>query len=260
MNLEAQRVPEEAPGFLKSCLVEGDPAQERRARRVKRRALALSILFQFAFLAALVLYPLLGKSERISLRDMTPVPPYRPIGERARLGDPGHRRPSRAPCGFCITPDYNHPIVMHDPSHIGPTHNDPIDDSDLSRYSRPDGRPDGILGATSERRPIVPREDLGVPKKRIHIGTIEPALLTRRVDPVYPALPKQLRREGRVELHAIISTDGSVQSLEIISGDPLFYQSALLAVREWRYRPTILNGQAVEIDTHITVIYSLNTQ
>jgi protein TonB len=92
----------------------------------------------------------------------------------------------------------------------------------------------------------------------VHIGTIEPALLTRRVDPLYPALPKQLGREGRVELHAIIATDGSVQSLEVISGDPLFYQSALAAVREWRYRATILNGQPVEVDTHITVIYSLN--
>ena len=106
----------------------------------------------------------------------------------------------------------------------------------------------------------MPREDLEVQNKRIHIGTIEPALLTRRVAPIYPALPKQIRREGRVELHAIISTDGSIQSLEVISGDPLFYQSALQAVREWRYRPTILNGQAVEVDTHITVIYSLNTQ
>lgn len=260
MNLEASRVPEEAPGFLKNCLVEGDLAQERRARGVKRRALALSILFQFAFLAALVLYPLLGKSERISLRDMTPIPPFSPIGDRARPSEPRHRRTTNAPCGFCVRPDYNHPIVMHDPSHIGPTHNDPIDDSDLSRYGSPGGRPDAILGATSERTPIVPREDLEVRKKRIHIGTIEPALLTRRVAPIYPALPKQIRREGRVELHAIISTDGSIQSLEVISGDPLFYQSALQAVREWRYRPTILNGQAVEVDTHITVIYSLNTQ
>jgi periplasmic protein TonB len=59
-----------------------------------------------------------------------------------------------------------------------------------------------------------------------------------------------------VELHAIIATDGTIQSL-VLSGDPLFYQSALAAVREWRYGPTILDGQAVEIDTHITVIYKL---
>ena len=83
-------------------------------------------------------------------------------------------------------------------------------------------------------------------------------MLTRRVEPVYPVLARQTGREGRVELHAIIATDGTIQSLEVLSGDPPFYNSALAAVREWRYRPTVLNGQAVEIDTRITVVYKLN--
>jgi TonB family protein len=82
-------------------------------------------------------------------------------------------------------------------------------------------------------------------------------MLSFRVEPVYPALPKQLHREGRVELRAVIATDGSIQLLEAVSGDPLFYQSALSAVREWRYHPTILNGVPVEVDTHIIVVYSL---
>jgi len=60
-----------------------------------------------------------------------------------------------------------------------------------------------------------------------------------------------------VELHAIIAMDGSVESLEVVSGDPFFLQSALAAVRQWRYRPTTLNGRPVEVDTHITVIYTL---
>ena len=68
----------------------------------------------------------------------------------------------------------------------------------------------------------------------------------------------QMHREGRVELHAIIATDGSIQALEVVSGDPLFYASALAAVREWHYRPTILDGQAVEVDTQISVIYTLS--
>jgi len=82
-------------------------------------------------------------------------------------------------------------------------------------------------------------------------------MVIHRVEPIYPPLGRQLRREGRVELHAVISTDGSIQSLEVVSGDPLFFQSALAAVREWRYRPTILDGQPVEIDTHISVIYTM---
>jgi protein TonB len=60
-----------------------------------------------------------------------------------------------------------------------------------------------------------------------------------------------------VELHAIIGTDGSVQSLQVVSGDPLFINSAKDAVLQWRYRPTYLNGQPVEVDTYISVIYTL---
>lgn len=83
-------------------------------------------------------------------------------------------------------------------------------------------------------------------------------MLIRRVEPVYPPLAIQIHREGRVELRAIIATDGTIRSLEIVSGDPIFYQSALEAVRQWHYKPTILNGQPVEIDTRITVIYTMS--
>jgi protein TonB len=92
----------------------------------------------------------------------------------------------------------------------------------------------------------------------LHVTHLDPALLIHRVEPRYPALMIQLRRDGRVELHAIIARDGSIQSLEAVSGDPLFYQSALDAVSQWRYKPTTLNGEPVEIDTYISVIYSLN--
>jgi len=77
------------------------------------------------------------------------------------------------------------------------------------------------------------------------------------VEPVFPALARQIRRGGKVELHALIATDGSVESLEVVSGEPLFVESALEAVRQWRYKPTYLNGQPVEIDTFITVIYTI---
>lgn len=82
-------------------------------------------------------------------------------------------------------------------------------------------------------------------------------MLIYRVDPIYPPLAKQIHKEGRVELRAIIATDGTIQSLEIESGDPIFYQSAKDAVSQWRYKPTILNGQPMQIDTHITVIYTM---
>jgi protein TonB len=91
----------------------------------------------------------------------------------------------------------------------------------------------------------------------VRITTIEPAMLLRKIEPVYPFIAIQTRREGRVELRAIIATDGTIQALEVLSGDPMFFPSALDAVRQWRYRPTILNGVPVEVETHITVIYNL---
>ena len=84
------------------------------------------------------------------------------------------------------------------------------------------------------------------------------ARIIRRIEPVYPPIALQIRHEGRVELHAIIATDGTIQSLEVLSGDPLFIPSALAAVREWRYQPNLLDGQPIEVDTHITVVYTLN--
>jgi TonB family protein len=88
-------------------------------------------------------------------------------------------------------------------------------------------------------------------------GHVELAKIIERVEPVYPPLARQTRVQGTVRLHAIIASDGSVEELEVISGHPLLIQSALDAVRKWRYAPTVLNGQPVEVDTTIDVIFAL---
>jgi protein TonB len=90
-------------------------------------------------------------------------------------------------------------------------------------------------------------------------GAVQAALLVNKVQPVYPPLARQTRASGTVRLHAIIAKDGSVQQLEVLSGHPLLVQAALDAVRQWRYRPTLLNGEPVEVDTTIDVIFSLNS-
>ena len=89
-------------------------------------------------------------------------------------------------------------------------------------------------------------------------GNVQNAKLINRVQPQYPALARQTRISGTVRLHAIIGKDGSVQSLTLESGHPLLVQNALDAVRQWRYQPTLLNGEPVEVDTTIDVIFSLN--
>ena len=89
-------------------------------------------------------------------------------------------------------------------------------------------------------------------------GSVQAALLINRVQPVYPPLARQTRISGTVRLHAIISKSGSVESLEVLSGHPLLVRAAMDAVQQWRYKPTLLNGEPVEVDTTIDVIFSLN--
>jgi periplasmic protein TonB len=89
-------------------------------------------------------------------------------------------------------------------------------------------------------------------------GSVQAALLVNKVQPVYPPLARQTRISGTVRLHAIISKTGSVESLEVLSGHPLLVRAAMDAVQQWRYKPTLLNGEPVEVDTTIDVIFSLN--
>ena len=86
---------------------------------------------------------------------------------------------------------------------------------------------------------------------------VQAALLIHRVEPEYPALARQARVEGTVELHAVIGRDGTIESLEALNGHPLLVKAALDAVRQWRYRPTMLGTEAVEVDTYITVHFVL---
>jgi protein TonB len=193
------------------------------------------------------------------MRIVTPLPPFaRGSVQAQNPGTQNNRRPDTPACRFCPPPSIPNQIITRD----APGTNEPVGDPIPGAGSGPVGDPNGVPGGipNPDKGPVKPVED-GTKKNiqpRISIGHIEPALLTYRVEPLYPPLARQLRREGRVELRAIIATDGSIKSLEAISGDPLFFQSALDAVRQWRYRATILDGHSVEVDTHITVIYTFN--
>ncbi len=208
MSSEERVKAEPRAGTFNGCLVEGDTERHARERKIKRRAIAISVALQTAGLAALMIAPLFAKPAELTERIAVPIPPYS-----------------------------HHPAQQH------------------AAAVRQSAAPGPLTIIDTRRQPSPPSDRLE--KKRVVVGHIDPALLTRRVEPVYPVLAHQLRRSGRVELHAVITTDGSVQSLEVVSGDPLFVNSALEAVRQWHYKPTYLNGQPVEIDTYITVIYTL---
>ncbi len=124
----------------------------------------------------------------------------------------------------------------------------------------------GVLGSIISSAPTAappppppPPVKKKAPPKRIRVGgNVAKARLVRQVRPQYPPLARQARIQGTVKLSAVISKDGSIQKLEVMSGHPLLVPSALAAVKQWRYRPTLLNGEAVEVLTNIDVNFTLS--
>jgi protein TonB len=251
MSSEERVKAELCAGTFSGCLAGGDAEQNARERKIKRRAVGVSILLQSAALAVFVIAPLFAEPAELTGEIVVPIPPYR--------NSPTPRQPTQPSTGR-TTGRCVHCAPTSVPSRV-PTleRDDPPGEPEIPgsiTNSTGTGNPNGI--GVADSRPQPPQvEDVPHAKKRIHESHIDPALLTRRVEPIFPALARQIHRSGKVELHALIGTDGSVQALDVVSGDPLFVGSALDAVRRWHYRPTYLNGNAVEVDTYITVIYTL---
>ncbi|HKW16710.1 MAG TPA: TonB family protein [Terriglobales bacterium] len=86
---------------------------------------------------------------------------------------------------------------------------------------------------------------------------ITQGLLIKRVPPVYPSAAIQLRREGTVEVIATISKTGAISKVKVLSGDATLAKAAVEAVKQWKYRPYLLNGEPVEIETQVSLIFRL---
>ena len=98
----------------------------------------------------------------------------------------------------------------------------------------------------------------GLQQIRLPQGSLQAGRNLYKVPPEYPKKARKAHVEGVVRLHAIIGKDGAIRDLSVVSGDALLTDAAMKAVRQWRYEPTLLNGEPVEVDTIIDVIFSLN--
>jgi TonB family protein len=114
-----------------------------------------------------------------------------------------------------------------------------------------------LLVAPPPPPPPPPPPKAAAPVRIKQGGEVTAASIITQTRPVYPALARQARIQGTVLLHAIIDKDGQVAKLEVVSGHPLLVQSALDAVKQWRYKPTQLNGDPVEVDTTIQVTFTM---
>jgi protein TonB len=85
-------------------------------------------------------------------------------------------------------------------------------------------------------------------------------MVISKAQPVYPADAKAARIQGTVVISAIIGKDGSVQTMRLVSGHPMLAPAAMDAVKQWKYRPYILNGTPVEVETQMTVNFMLSSK
>lgn len=114
------------------------------------------------------------------------------------------------------------------------------------------------LGISTTVEPPAERAAVAKPSEPQRVGgDVQAAKLIRKVIPVYPELAKRARISGMVQLIGVIAKDGTVEQLRVVSGNPLLVPGAVDAVRQWIYRPTMLDGAAVEVIAPIDVIFTL---
>jgi protein TonB len=121
----------------------------------------------------------------------------------------------------------------------------------------PGGSLGGVMGGIIGGTPVaVPKQAIPT-RVRVSAGVQQGNLITQ-VKPVYPAIAKAARISGAVVLQAEISKQGTIENLRVISGHPMLVQNALDAVKQWRYKPYLLNGEPVPVETTITVNFTLS--
>ena len=245
-------------GSLSECLVDNDPAARVRARRLRSKALALSLALEAAILAAVLVWPLIAPGVLTAHYIVTPAPPYSgggaPHHEQTAVHRP-HTSPFPPLCLAVCAPSV-HPPVPENSSEapdIGP--------------SQGGGEGPGLPGAGPSLpggtgdRVIIPQPSHPEPPHprtiRVSEGVMA-AMLVNRVEPQYPRMAIAAYISGTVHLRAIIGKDGTVRELEVVDGNPLLAHAALVAVQNWRYQPTRLNGEPVEVETYVTVNFVLN--
>jgi periplasmic protein TonB len=239
-------------GDLALCMGDSDASARARAVRLRQKAVGLSVVLEAAVLSGLILWPLATLEVLQPQQMVTPLPPFR--------GAPAPRPVSRVATQTIADAVRQVRTALYQPPRIPPrieAGRDPEPPGfDAAHAPSPPGIVDGFLdGQPIElARPVQPRPE----RILLRSGRVMAALLIHRVDPEYPPLAQTIRLSGTVVLRARIGTDGEVRDLEVVSGNALLAQSALEAVRQWRYRPTMLEGEAVEVETQVTVNFVLH--
>ncbi len=242
-------------GNLSQCIMDGAPEARMEPRGWRWGALAASVCFQAIVMTALILWPLFTPPALPRTVAVTPLPPFhgmpQPAASTPAPDESASPRPAITITNVALTP----PVSIS--RHIVSTGGEQAPNIAMNPAGPGAGPGAGpwIPGGTGFGAVVAVRPS---PPRVVRLSSaVMAASLMHRVEPEYPKVARAAHITGDVRLHAIIGTDGAVREIEVIGGNGILARAAIAAVREWRYRPTLLNGQPVEVDTEITVNFGL---
>jgi len=225
-------------------------------RRRRKLTLFATLAGESLAIAAIIAIPLLyldavpGYSAHAATIS-TPLTPA-PLGVAGGSHDQGTHSPANGPAPTQMTHALASPSLPFGP----PRPRGSSDSTDDVGPNAPWGSPDGVPGGTGTElvaEPTIPSP----PHRPLVISHLDEGMVLQRVEPMYPALARETRTQGDVVLRAIISKDGRIEGLQVVSGHPLLAPAAVNAVSQWRFRPYQLNGTPIEVDAQITVRFHL---
>jgi protein TonB len=233
----------------------------------KRAAIPCAYIGEALLVGAMALVPLIYTEAlpkavwmEVLRVPLPPLPPPSSVGTQAAP------RPTRG-----VSSDEILKAPPSIPSTIAQIHDEPLPPAQFPSTSIgvPGGINDGHSNAgldpvlrsilrNATPQPPPPQKSIATPPVRIRVGGIvSAARLIYQPKPEYPEIAKTSRTEGAVEFEAVIGRDGTIEDLKVLRGHPLLVKAALEAVRQWRYQPTLLNGEPIEVVTEITVNFKL---
>jgi protein TonB len=251
--------------LFEDSLLDVSPTQ----RKKRTWSTILSFALQFSLIGLLILLPLwftdvLPKPQLVSFLEAPPPPPPPPPAAstppRARVVkltsnvvNGQLRTPSRVPAKVqMIKEDDTPPPVLATGGVVGGVPG-----------GIPGGQLNGVIGGIVSSglppAPPLPKPTPTVQRVRVSPGVIT-GLLIHRVEPTYPSVAQQAHIQGSVVLTAIIDKNGNVQQLRLVSGQPLLVTAAIEAVKQWHYKPFLLNGEPLEVETTVTVNFHLRSE
>lgn len=223
--------------------------------------MVVTFLFNVSVIAAMVIFPLLSpQTLPKTIRQVKLLPPFPKLARPQRVQPVQAARPS--PTVARLNPLTAPPQIA---TTIQVVKDEAPPQVGVSSMSDPNGSRMGAegglfqtVGAGSLPVPMVRVE----PKKeREHVsGGVMAGQLLTKTSPLYPAIARAAGVQGTVVLHAVISKTGTIEGLTVVSGAEMLRAAAVDAVRQWRYRPYLLSGQPTEVDTTITVNFTMGGQ